>query len=88
MTAQGNESIADINEYARETLRKLDEAISEMDSRRQELALRLAVMDAAQDSELQRMADEVVERIESGEGFPKARPAEDVLAEAHRRYVR
>ena len=88
VSPQADESVADMRQYARETLAKLDETMRDWNVKRQELSLRLAVMDAADDPELQRMAEEVADRVESGGGFPDARPAEDVLAEAHRRYVR
>lgn len=87
MSAQQNE-VVEVADYLRETLAEMDEAIVDTRRRRHELAVRLAVLDAAGDPELQRVADEVQERIDAGDTFPDARPAQDVLAEAHRRYVR
>jgi len=81
------ETVVDLGQYLEATLREADEAIAEMRHRRRELALRKAVIDAASDPELQRVADEVYELLEAGAGIPDARPAADVLAEAHRRFV-
>ncbi|MDZ7673738.1 MAG: hypothetical protein U5K30_01505 [Acidimicrobiales bacterium] len=80
--------VTDIREYTRETLRQLDEAMRDYKRRRRELTSRLAVLDAADDPELARMVAEVEELVETGVGMLAAEPAEEVLSEAYKRYVR
>jgi hypothetical protein len=82
------ESVVEVSEYLRETLHELDDAITDMQQRRHALAFRQAVLDAANDPELQRVADEVQQLLDRGERLPDVRTASDVLAEAHRRFVR
>lgn len=85
-TEHPDENVTDVREYTRETLRQADQTLREVARHRQQLAVRLAVLDAAADPELQRLADDVYARLDAGEML-EARPAEQVLAEAHRRYV-
>lgn len=82
-----SEGVVEVSEYLRETLHELDDTIRDMQQRRSALAFRQAVLDAANDPELQRVADDVQALLDNGAGVPGARPASDVLAEAHRRFV-
>jgi len=79
------ESVVSIAQYLRETLAKMDQNILEMQERRHEFAVRLAVIEAAEDPTVLAAIAEHEER--AGAPYEGAEDADSLLAEAHRHFV-
>jgi chorismate mutase len=79
--------VVDIADYLEETIRDIDEALAELAGRRAQLAFKLAVLRAASDPDVDDAAADLERRIAEGQPYENARPAEDVITEAHRRYI-
>jgi chorismate mutase len=74
--------VVELAQYLRETIAEMDESIAEMVSRRNHLAVRLAVIDAATDEVVLRAVEDYEQRAASGSGYPEAEPVEQLLAAA------
>lgn len=89
MPAEQHDSVVSIVDYLEETLRKMDEFVSDIQAwaeARQEIAERLAVMRAASDPAVAAAAEDYDQRLAEGRPYENARPAEDVIRDAHARY--
>jgi hypothetical protein len=85
--AAGAESnVVEITDHIRETMAKADAAIHEMAVTRTDLAIRLALLKAATDPEIEAAVADYEERVETGRGYD-ARSAELVLADAWQRFT-
>jgi hypothetical protein len=84
-----HETVVSIVDYLEATLRKMDEFVSEIQAwaeARQEIALRLAVLRAAADPAVHDAASDYEQRVAEGRPYEAARPADDVIRDAHARY--
>ena len=77
--------VVEMVDYLRETLREMDEGIAEMTQRRQGIAMRLAVIEAATTPAVRDAIADFDRRAEAGEGY-EGQDATALLTEAHRRY--
>jgi hypothetical protein len=84
--ADHSDDVVEITDYLRETIRKIDETVDDWAKRRVALAARLAVLDAMTDKDVAAAAADWEARTAEGRPYENARPAEEVIAEAHRRY--
>lgn len=75
---QPDTNVIDLIDYLRETLR-------EMDLRRAEFAMRLAVLEAESSTSVRDADNDYVERTTTGEPY-EGKDASDVLSDAYRRY--
>jgi hypothetical protein len=82
-----DEQVVDMAEYLRDTLAEIDSAIAELTERRMGIATRLAVILAATDPGTQAAIDDYSARIEEGRPYEDAQDANDLIMEAHRRFV-
>jgi chorismate mutase len=78
--------VVDMVEYLRETIAQMDAAINPYLASRQELALRLAALEAASDPAILAAAEDYADRVEADRPYEEAEDAEELLSEAHRRY--
>jgi phosphatidate phosphatase APP1 len=85
--AADHSGVVDMTEYLRDTIRDLDDTVAVFLERRQKLALRLAVLEAAEDPTVRGVAEDYERRVREDRPYETAEPAEDVIAEAHRRYI-
>ena len=86
--ATAREQVVDMVTYLRETITKIDDVMAEWQQRRLEVSTRLAALEAANDPGLQTIADDYADRVRTNTPYENARPAEDVITEAHRRHTR
>ncbi len=73
--------------YMRELISEIDEAIAPWLAKRQEIAARLAAMEAATDPAVLEVAADYEERLAEDRPYEDAEDAETLLSEAHKRYV-
>ncbi len=78
--------VVDMVQYIRETIAQLDAAINPYLAKRQELALRLAALEAASDPAVVEAAEDYQERVRTDQPYEDAEDAAAMLSEAHRRY--
>lgn len=86
--AARNDEVVEIVDYLRETISKADTAIRDMQAHRNELALRLAVIQAATSNDVRAALEDHDERVASNRPYEDAESAEKLLSEAHNRFVR
>jgi hypothetical protein len=84
---QRNEAadVVEMVDYLRETLREMDEGITEMQERRRGIATRIAVIEAAGTDAVRGTVAEYERRSESNEPY-RGEDAKTLLSEAHRRF--
>jgi hypothetical protein len=82
-----NEHVVDMVEYLRDTLAEIDAAIAELNERRLGIAVRLAVIASANDPLIQSAAEDYMARVAEQRPYEDATDANELIMEAHRRYV-
>ncbi len=80
-----DQEIVSMVDYLRETLRKIDDTIAGLTADREEISLRLAVIEAAMSEAVEEAVADFDERAESGRPY-SGEDAANLLAEAHRRH--
>lgn len=80
------ESVVSMAQYLRDTLAELDGSIRDMQAQRHRLAVRLAVIEAAEDPAVKRAVEEYSTR--SGEPYPDAESAGTLISDAHRHFIK
>lgn len=80
------DQIIDMVQYLRDTIAEVDSSIREFQARREGLAERLAVLEAATDPEILGAVADYEERIAGNRPYEGAEPAEAVLSEALRKF--
>jgi hypothetical protein len=73
-------------QYLRETIAEMDSTIREIQERRTSLALRLAVLETATDSDMLAAVNDLGERLTQNRPYPDAVPAQELINEAYRRF--
>jgi hypothetical protein len=81
-------TVVDLVDYLRETLREMDQAIAGMQEQRRGFAIKLAAIEAESDERVRAAAEDFAQRAASNTPYEDAEDAGDLIAEAHRRYVR
>jgi hypothetical protein len=75
-------------QFLRETIAEIDEGIAEMQSRRNQLAVRLAAIDAATDPAVLEAAADYEARTAEKRPYEGAEDANSLITEAHRHYYK
>jgi hypothetical protein len=83
--AERNNDVVDMVDYLRDTLREMDETISDFQERRQAFAIKLAAIEASTAPSVVAAAEDYEQR--GRKQYETAEDAGDLIAEAHRRYV-
>jgi hypothetical protein len=78
--------VVDMVEYLRDFIARIDEAVTPWLAKRQELALRLTAIEAANDPVVVQAAADYQGRVEANRPYEYAEDAEELLSEAHRHY--
>lgn len=78
--------VVDMVQYLRETIAQMDAAINPYLARRQDLALRVAALEAASDPDVLAAADDYQDRVTADRPYENAEDAAALLSEAHSRY--
>lgn len=79
--------VADMAQYLRDTLAETDKHISEMQAGRNQMAVRLAGLDAASDPAVLAAAADYEARAASGRPYEGAEDAGSLVSEAYSRFV-
>ncbi len=85
--AERRTEVVDMVDYLRDVIGKIDEAVGGWTTKRQELAVRLAAMEAATDPAVLEVASDYEARLVADRPYNDAEDAESLLSEAHRRFV-
>ncbi len=84
--AERAEEVVDMVTYLRDFIARIDEAVTPWLARREELAVRLAAIEAAGNPAVLQAASEYQDRVETNRPYEYAEDAEALLSEAHARY--
>lgn len=84
--AAHSDEVIEITQYLRDTIRDIDETMKVFAERRAGLAGRLAILEAAGDRAVAAAAADYERRVAEGRPY-EGRDAEDVITEAHRRFI-
>lgn len=84
---QDDAQVFDMAEYLRQTIHEMDQAKLDIDTQRNRLAFRLAVIEAATDPATTEAIEDYERRVASGEGYPDAKDAEKLLGELYAQFV-
>lgn len=72
--------------YLRSTIRRIDEMMGTWQAQRDELSLRLALIEGPDDPAVAAAAADYESRVEEGRPYEEAVAAEELIKEAHRRF--
>jgi hypothetical protein len=78
--------VVDLVQYLRETIAQMDAAINPYLAKRQEVALRLAALEAASDGTVLEAAADYQDRVAANRPYETAEDAETLLSDAYNRY--
>lgn len=78
--------VVDLVQYLRQTIDQIDAAINPYLAKRQELALRLAALEAASDETVLEAAADCQDRVDGNRPYETAEEAETLLSDAYKRY--
>lgn len=78
--------VVEIRSYLRETIAKIDEVTKYLAAEREDFAMRLAALEAAEDPAVLEVATDFEARSEAGRSYEGAEDAETLLSDAHRRF--
>jgi chorismate mutase len=81
-----DEPVIGMGDYLRDTLRKIDQNIAVMLDQREDLARRIAVIEAAENPAVAAAVEDYEARVAEDRDYEDARMAQDIIAEAVRRY--
>ena len=84
--AQSAQVVTDMVQYLRDFIASIDEAINPWLTKRQELTVRLAALEAASDPAVLDAAADYQDRAVALRPYEDAEDAGTLLSEAHRRY--
>lgn len=82
-----NDQIVSVVDYLRETIGDIDATVQGLQSERTTLAVRLAALEAATDPDVLEAAEDFASRTEDGRRYEGAEDANDLIREAHARFV-
>lgn len=80
------QDVVNMVDYLRETIEEIDSMIAGMQTKRTALAIRLAAIEASEDASLAEAAQDYGRRVEAGDPYEEAEPAEDLIRDAHARF--
>lgn len=78
--------VVDMVDYLSETIAEIDAMIHDLEVKRHGFAVRLAVLRASSDPAVAEAAADYEARVAEGRPYESAEPAQDLIAEAHRRF--
>jgi hypothetical protein len=84
--AAHSDDVVEITQYLRETIRDIDETMAMFSERRARLAGRLAILEAAADRDVAAAAADYERRLADRQPY-EGRDADEVITEAHRRFI-
>ena len=87
MPEAAHEEVVSVTEYLRDTIRGIDWTVREWQVQRAELAIRLAVIEAATDSDVAAAAADLEQRVANNQPFEDAESVEDIIREASSRLL-
>lgn len=87
MPEAAHEEVVSVTEYLRDTIRGIDRTVREWQVQRAELAIRLAVIEAATDSDVAAAAADFEQRVAKNQPFEDAESVEDIIREASSRLL-
>ena len=79
--------VVEMRTYLRETLAEMDRAGAWLAAKREQFAMRLAALDAADDDRVLEVASDFEARTAAGRTYDGAEDAETLLSDAHRRFL-
>lgn len=78
--------VVDMVSYLRDTIAEIDSSIVEFQARREGLARRLAVLEAAMDPQIASDVADYERRIADNRPYESAQSADSLLSELHRKF--
>lgn len=84
--AERSDEVVDMVQYLRDFIAQIDDAVTPWLVKREELAVRLAALDAASDRDVAEAAADYRDRVAGNRPYEHAEDAKALLSEAHRRY--
>lgn len=87
MPEAAHEEVISVTEYLRDTIRGIDRTVREWQVQRAELAIRLAVIEAATDADVAAAAADFEQRVANNQPYEDADSVEDIIREASSRLL-
>jgi hypothetical protein len=73
--------------YLRETVAEIDEVMAYWLTRREQMAVKIAALEAAENPAVIQAAEDYAQRVAEGRPYEDAEDASDLLSEAYRRFA-